>query len=327
MNRLTNLTGTKRWAAPLRMRCARCTCNHLTPQATPRREIHVLYVHKKEQHGSLPEIRAYNQRRDNSKVILLDVEKCEEEKMKKRFQKHLLGGVLLSSVCICLIEFDQIASLYGYLLSGLLLAFYTFQVYSCSSVILRAVLDVKNRQLLLYPFTLVAKRGMKKQIILSLHEIGLIRTHGKFIRMYFKGHSLLSLLFQHNVLSPLCLPRYTCAQTSEPAKGGADVLYHYDYNSFNVSAFGKGGAAGGAASTRAASTSAYAGAASFGASVGAASASAYAGAAYSAAPPPRVRKNAEGYPLDVAEEAKLLSLLSVGGGSLGGSSSHRRWRG
>ncbi|EUD64678.1 hypothetical protein C922_04934 [Plasmodium inui San Antonio 1] len=276
------------------------TFGELTPlRRSGSRHIHVLFTNRRKEYGSLLSIKKYGEGRDSSKMVLLDVEKCEEKKMKKKIHRYLIGGVFLSSMCICLIEFDVIRSLYGYVLSCGLPAFYIFQLYSYNSVILRAVLDVKNRHLLLYPFTVIARRGMKKQIILSLHEIGLIRTHGNFIKMYFKGKSLLSFFFQHNMLSPLCMPRYTCSQTSEPAKGDVDVLYHYDYNNVNVSAFGQGdvGGRGGVGGVAPVGT----------ASMGGASPGAL----------PRVRKNAEGYPLDVREEAKLLSLLRPGGSNVG----------
>ncbi|GAB65907.1 hypothetical protein PCYB_074085, partial [Plasmodium cynomolgi strain B] len=202
MNRLTQRAATKRWSAPLRMTNARYTCDELTPFTTSRREIHVFFTHGRKENGSLLSIKRYGEGRDSSKRVLLDVEKCKEEKMKKKIQKYLMGGVFLSSMCICLIEFDVIGSLYGYLLSCGLLAFYTFQLYSFNSVILRAVLDVKNRHLLLYPFTVIRRQGMKKQVILSLHEIGLIRTHGNYIKIYVKGESLLSFLLKYNMLSP-----------------------------------------------------------------------------------------------------------------------------
>ncbi|ANQ07449.1 Uncharacterized protein PCOAH_00015730 [Plasmodium coatneyi] len=280
-------------------------CDKLTRHAINRREIHVFFTHNRKEQGNLLNIKRYGQGRDNSKVVLLDVEKCEGEKMKKKIHKYLIGGVLLSSMCICLIEFDVVTSLYGYLLSCGLLAFYTFQLYSCNSVILRAVLDVKNRHLLLYPFTFMTTQGMKKQIIVSLHEIGPIRTRGNFIRIYFKEKNLLSFLVQHRMLSPLRIPRYPCAQTSEPAKEDVDVLYHYDYNNLNVSAFGQRGSGERPGVGHASSI----GAASMGAaSIGAASVgTTHVGTL------PRVRKNAEGYPLNVREEAKLLSLLRPGG--------------
>ncbi|KJP86777.1 hypothetical protein AK88_03591 [Plasmodium fragile] len=284
MNRLTERAARKWWSGPLLMRNTRWSCDKVTSLAPTRRAIHVFFTYDKKEHDRLLSIKRYDQGRDKSKMVLLDVEKCEGEKIKKKIHKYLIGGVILSSICICLIEFDVVTSLYGYLLSFGLLAFYTLKLYSWKSVVLRAVLDVKNRHLLLYPFKMISRQGMKKQIILSLHEIKFIRTDGNFIKMYFKGHSLLSFLFQYNMVTPLCMPRYTCAQTSEPAKEDTDVLYHYDYNNLNVSAFGQRNAVG----TRAVGEAAAVG------SVGAL---------------PRVRKNAEGYPLDVAEEAKLLSLL------------------
>ncbi|GAW80399.1 conserved Plasmodium protein, unknown function [Plasmodium gonderi] len=265
-----------------------------------RREIHMFFINERynNTYGKYYNLKYEHDEKGKFKIVLLDIEKSENKRIKKNIHNSLIGGILLSSMSICLIEFDVITSMYGYLLCTGLLAFYTSYLYFYNSVILRAVLDYKNKHLLLYPFTIFRmneggedeekkkilphekkKKNIfqKKQIILSLHEIEQVCKDRKYIKIYLKKKNLFSLLFKYNMILPFFIPRYKCSETNKPMNN-TDVLYPYDFNNFNISAF------------------CY---------------NKKHGKDESVSSIPRVKKNVDGYPQDAMEEAKLLSLLRM----------------
>ncbi|CRG99548.1 conserved Plasmodium protein, unknown function [Plasmodium relictum] len=204
---------------------------------------------------------------ENKKIVLFDIE-SKDKNIRKKINRTFIGSILLSSITISMIELNLINNIYGYFISTSLIVFYTIYLLFYNSLILRAVLDYENKNLLLYPFTLLKRNNLKKQIIISLHEIKKINKIKKYIQLYLKKEKSISIF---NYI-PLHLPRYNCSKTSIPKKNNKDILYSYDFNNLNISVFNE---------------------------------------KRSKVDVPNIKKNIEGYPLDLIEENKLISLLKI----------------
>ncbi|CRG96884.1 conserved Plasmodium protein, unknown function [Plasmodium gallinaceum] len=204
---------------------------------------------------------------ENKKIVLLDIE-SENRNIRKKINRTFIGSILLSSITICLIELNLIYNIYGYIVSVGLIIFFTIYLLFYNSLILRAVLDYENKNLLLYPFTLLKRNNLKKQIIISLHEIKKINKLKKYIQLHLKKEKSVSIF---NFI-PLHIPRYNCAKTSLPKENKKDILYSYDFNNLNISVFNQ---------------------------------------KRSKIDVPNIKKNIEGYPLNLIEENKLISLLKL----------------
>ncbi|SBT01722.1 conserved Plasmodium protein, unknown function [Plasmodium malariae] len=237
--------------------------------------MHVLFTNEKKAYNKFFIFKSgmENEHSSKSKIVLFNIEEERNKIIRKKINNSLIGGVIISSLSICLIEINIISSLCGFVISAGLILFYIFYFLFYNSVILRAVLDIENKSLLLYPYMILKRKNLKKQIILSLHEINKVNKVNNYIQLYLKKPKI-KIIPNFNLFIPLHIPRYNTSKTSKPQEiaNSRDVLYPYDYNNLNISVF----------SQRKHMVNV-----------------------------PTIKKNVDGYPLNVAEENKLISLLSV----------------
>ncbi|CAD2103291.1 conserved Plasmodium protein, unknown function [Plasmodium vinckei] len=243
--------------------------------------VHVMYTN---------EHRAYNKylhfknmmetKNSNNKIVLIDIEKEGDKYMRSKINNSMIIGVLLTSVTIGLVELNIIPSLFGLFTSIGIIIFYIIYFIFYNSIILRAVLDYQNKSLLLYPFMIFKRANLKKQIIISLHEIQKINKINNYIQIYLKknnnqiSHKGIPSFFSFfNNIFPMHMPRYTLSKTTKEREKNTDILYPYDYNNLNISVFNKNPT--------------------------------------SFKNVPTIKKTEQGYPLNLIEENILISLLKL----------------
>ncbi|KNC36543.1 hypothetical protein PFLG_01890 [Plasmodium falciparum RAJ116] len=148
-----------------------------------------------------------------------------------------------------------------------------------NSLILRAVLDYHDKTVLLYPFMLIKRKDVLKQIIISLHDIKKIKKINNYIKIYIKPKNIQDKHMKSwsflNML-PYYFPRYNFSKNNILSKNkDEDMLYPYDFNNLNIAVFDK-------KLTNSSNITSM-----------------------------KIQKNVQGFPLNVHEENKLLSLLKL----------------
>lgn len=200
--------------------------------------------------------------------------------MRRKINRSMIVGVLLTSLTIGLVELNVIPNLYGLFISIGIIFFYIIYFIFYNSIILRAVLDYRNKSLLLYPFMIFKRANLKKQIIISLYEIQKINKINNYIQIYLKksnnqmSHKGMTSFFAFfNNIFPMHMPRYTLSKTTKEREKNIDILYPYDYNNLNISVFNKNPT--------------------------------------SFKNIPTIKKTEQGYPLNLMEENNLIALLKL----------------
>ncbi|CXI36878.1 conserved Plasmodium protein, unknown function [Plasmodium berghei] len=229
------------------------------------------YIHFKNMMGK---------KNNNNKIVLIDIEKEGDKYMRRKINRSMIVGVLLTSLTIGLVELNVIPNLYGLFISIGIIFFYIIYFIFYNSIILRAVLDYRNKSLLLYPFMIFKRANLKKQIIISLYEIQKINKINNYIQIYLKksnnqmSHKGMTSFFAFfNNIFPMHMPRYTLSKTTKEREKNIDILYPYDYNNLNISVFNKNPT--------------------------------------SFKNIPTIKKTEQGYPLNLMEENNLIALLKL----------------
>ncbi|KYN98633.1 hypothetical protein PRSY57_0931400 [Plasmodium reichenowi] len=212
------------------------------------------------------------------KIVLFNIHENNLH-IRKRINKVLISSIILSSISICLIEFNILSNIYGYIIGFVLIVYMIMNYIFYNSLILRAVLDYHNKTLLLYPFMLIKRKDVLKQIIISLHDIKKIKKMNNYIKIYIKPKNIQDKHMKSwsflNML-PYYFPRYNFSKNNILSKNkDEDMLYPYDFNNFNIAVFDK-------KLTNSSNITSM-----------------------------KIQKNVQGFPLNVHEENKLLSLLKL----------------
>ncbi|SOV76632.1 conserved Plasmodium protein, unknown function [Plasmodium sp. gorilla clade G3] len=244
-----------------------------------KRPYKILFVNVKRNNNFLHMMKTSNTYNlSKKKIVLFNIDENNLD-IRKRINKLLISSIILSSISICLIEFNILSNIYGYIICFILIIYIIMNYTFYNSLILRAVLDYHNKTLLLYPFMLIKRKDVLKQIIISLHDIKKIKKINNYIKVYIKPKNIQDKQKKSwsflNML-PFYFPRYNFSKNNILSKNkDEDMLYPYDFNNLNIAVFDK----------KLTNNSNIT--------------------------PMKIQKNVQGFPLNVNEENKLLSLLKL----------------
>ncbi|SOV14414.1 conserved Plasmodium protein, unknown function [Plasmodium gaboni] len=244
-----------------------------------KRRYKILFVNEKRNNNFLYMMKTSNTyNMPKKKIVLFNIDE-NNLNIRKRINKLLTSSIILSSISICLIEFNILSNVYGFIICFVLILYIIMNYTFYNSLILRAVLDYHNKTLLLYPFMLIKRKDVLKQIIISLHDIKKIKKINNYIKVYIKPKNIQEKQIKYwsflNML-PYYFPRYTFSKNNIISKNKyEDILYPYDFNNLNIAVFDK-------KNTNPSNIT-----------------------------PMNIQKNDQGFPLNVKEENKLLSLLKL----------------